>query len=401
MKIIGAGKIVWGIAAASLATAVAAIMLTLGSAGTTSPATGTYAAFAGSAASLTLGPTVAYTALIIAVSGGGMSALNKLRKYKVIKKRDRYILKKSRYWLNVKNINKVGIKMLNKKNRVEAVNSLKREIKKFDNEKTYLVTQSEKLYKERLVLKDNVKKIWQFLNSMRNKPEDIKIEVEKLKIEFKKFENFVVEINEEVEASLKKTAGSAGGGVVAGVGVAAFGPSAAMAIATTFGTASTGTAISALSGAAATNAALAWLGGGALVAGGGGTAAGSALLALSGPIGWSIGGVSLATAGLLRNSKNKKVANEARTKEIEVQTQIKMLKGTSEEIIETTKLTETTNNLIDPFYDDVLNRTVRYKSDYKEIKEARDNDLIKDLGSLINQTKGAIELLNRAIGKVS
>lgn len=77
MKIIGAGKIVWGIAAASLATAVAARMLTLGS-----------------AASLTLGPTVAYTTLIIAVSGGGMSALNKLRKYKVIKKRDRYILKK-------------------------------------------------------------------------------------------------------------------------------------------------------------------------------------------------------------------------------------------------------------------------------------------------------------------
>lgn len=69
-------------------------LLTLGSAGTTSPATGTYAAFAGSAASLTLGSTVAYTALIIAVSGDGMSALNKLRKYKVIKKRDRYILKK-------------------------------------------------------------------------------------------------------------------------------------------------------------------------------------------------------------------------------------------------------------------------------------------------------------------
>ncbi|MEB7507584.1 DNA polymerase III subunit gamma/tau [Staphylococcus xylosus] len=291
--------------------------------------------------------------------------------------------------------------MLNKKNRVEAVENLKRVIKKFENEKTYMVTQSEKLYKERLVLKDNVKKVWQFLNSMRNKPEYINIEVEKLKIEFKKFENFVIEINEEVEASLKKTAGGAGSGVAAGVGVAAFGPSAAMAIATTFGTASTGTAISALSGAAATNAALAWLGGGALVAGGGGTAAGSALLALSGPIGWTIGGVSLATAGLFRNSKNKKVANEARTKEIEVHSQIKMLKGTSEEIIETTKLTETTNTLIDPFYDDVLNRTVRYKSDYKEIKEARDNELIKDLGSLINQTKGATELLNRAIGKES
>lgn len=80
MKIIGAGKIVWGIAAASLATAVAAIMLTLGSAGTTSPATGTYAAFAGSAASLTLGTTVAYTALIIAVSGGRNVSFKQIKK---------------------------------------------------------------------------------------------------------------------------------------------------------------------------------------------------------------------------------------------------------------------------------------------------------------------------------
>lgn len=68
-----------------------------------------------------------------------------------------------------------------------------------------MVTQSEKLYKERLVLKDNIKKVWQFLNSMRNKPEEVKIQVEKLKIEFKKFENFVSEINEEVDMSFKNS----------------------------------------------------------------------------------------------------------------------------------------------------------------------------------------------------
>ena len=67
----------------------------------------------------------------------------------------------------------------------------------------------------------------------------------------------------------------------------------AMGVATTFGVASTGAAISALSGAAATNAALAWLGGGALAAGGGGMAAGEAFLALAGPVGWAIAGVSL------------------------------------------------------------------------------------------------------------
>ena len=83
------------------------------------------------------------------------------------------------------------------------------------------------------------------------------------------------------------------------------GPSAAMAVATTFGTASTGTAISALSGAAATNAALAWLGGGAIAAGGGGMAAGSTLLALAGPVGWGVSGCVLVGSGLYLNNRNK------------------------------------------------------------------------------------------------
>ncbi len=52
-------------------------------------------------------------------------------------------------------------------------------------------------------------------------------------------------------------------------------------------------------GAAATNAALAWLGGGALTAGGGGMAAGSALLALAGPVGWTIAGISVVASGLM------------------------------------------------------------------------------------------------------
>ena len=74
-------------------------------------------------------------------------------------------------------------------------------------------------------------------------------------------------------------------------------------------------------------------------------------------------------------------------KKLKSKRKLKMLKGASEEIIETTKLTETTNTVIDPYYDNILNRTAKYKSDYKEIKLAGDNDLIKDLGSLINQTK--------------
>ena len=94
-----------------------------------------------------------------------------------------------------------------------------------------------------------------------------------------------------------------------GVAVVTMGPTVAMGIATTFGVASTGTAISTLSGAAATNAALAWLGGGSLVAGGGGMAAGNAFLAMAGPVGWAIAGVSLLASGLFfwkfKSDKNR------------------------------------------------------------------------------------------------
>jgi len=93
-----------------------------------------------------------------------------------------------------------------------------------------------------------------------------------------------------------------------------------MAIATTFGTASTGTAISALSGAAASKAALAWLGGGALAAGGKGMAGGAAILGLANPVGIAIGVSALVGSGFFARRKNRKVAEEcyAKRKEIEV-----------------------------------------------------------------------------------
>lgn len=68
----------------------------------------------------------------------------------------------------------------------------------------------------------------------------------------------VEKLEEEYRAS-HVGKGTAAAGVAVGAGVAAFAPTAALAIATTFGTASTGTAIATLSGAAATNAAGSWV----------------------------------------------------------------------------------------------------------------------------------------------
>ena len=143
-----------------------------------------------------------------------------------------------------------------------------------------------------------VEPIAEYVNRLANSPRGFDRSVREYRIEVDRFENAVHRIETEAARTAALGSGTGVAGATAGVGLAAFGPSVAMAVATTFGTASTGTAISALSGAAATNAALAWLGGGAVAAGGGGTAAGSALLALAGPVGWTIGGLALGLGNL-------------------------------------------------------------------------------------------------------
>lgn len=134
---------------------------------------------------------------------------------------------------------------------------------------------------------------------IRNVPEENRLTYEKLKAIRVNWKQQAEKIELEYKKAEVKAAGQGAAGVGAGVAVVTLGPTAAMGVATTFGVASTGTAISALSGAAATNAALAWLGGGALAAGGGGMAAGSAFLALAGPVGWTIAGLSIVASGLM------------------------------------------------------------------------------------------------------
>jgi len=146
------------------------------------------------------------------------------------------------------------------------------------------------------------------IDKIRNVPSDTLLTYQRIKEERLSWKKQVDKIYDDYESAKKANVGYAASGTGLGIGVAFLGPSAAMGIATTFGVASTGTAISALSGAAATNAALAWLGGGALAAGGGGMAAGNALLALAGPVGWTIAGLSLLGSGIffLKSLNEKK-----------------------------------------------------------------------------------------------
>ena len=190
----------------------------------------------------------------------------------------------------------------------------------------------------------------------------------------------------------RKAAAGAGAGLAAGASVAFMAPTAAMWVATTFGTASTGAAISTLSGAAATNAALAWLGGGALAAGGGGMSAGSALLALAGPVGWSIAGATLLSSILLFASKRTKL-NKQKNEEIQaVKKNIEAVRELDGEI--GLILSETVG--IRTGLNDMLTKALSlFGADYLMLGDAQK----QLLGALVNNTKALSAMFERTVGE--
>src|SRR5690606_23462433 len=91
-----------------------------------------------------------------------------------------------------------------------------------------------------------------YVSELAGAPRELAQAVGELRDEVDRFDGQLEVLEGQSRAATAKAGSAAGAGVIAGVGVAAFGPSAAMAVAMTFGTASTGTAIGTLSGAAAT-----------------------------------------------------------------------------------------------------------------------------------------------------
>lgn len=229
------------------------------------------------------------------------------------------------------------------------------------------------------------------VNSIANTPKSFETDFDEIdinKAQFLAAEEFA---RKDLDAARKSAAG-ASAGFAAGAAVASMAPTAALWVATTFGTASTGTAISTLSGAAATKAALAWLGGGAVAAGGGGTAAGGALLALAGPIGWTVAGATL-LASIALFTKNKFENREAKNKALtSVKQNTALIRG------------------IDAQIDDLLRRTTslreRLVQSYREALRCFGTDFLalsapqqSQLVALVNNTKACAALLNTRIAQ--
>ncbi|MGL6005143.1 hypothetical protein [Aeromonas sobria] len=237
--------------------------------------------------------------------------------------------------------------------------------------------------------KELITRVESYINRMKNTPIEFDKSFAEFKAEIVEFDDVVEKLEMEYNKS-HVGKGTAAVGIAAGAGFAAFAPTAALAVATTFGTASTGTAIATLSGAAATNAALAWLGGGALAAGGGGMSAGGALLALAGPLGWGIGAAGIAGGALLARNKNSKIIEETRSEERKLLAQCSELNVVQTTVKKMVSLTSEhyhgTERIID-----VLSKTAPH--DYKDFVPSQK----QQLASLINHINSLSQLINKKV----
>lgn len=249
------------------------------------------------------------------------------------------------------------------------------------------------LFIERTRAVDTIGFVENLVNSIANKPKSFEADFEEIETNRDTFLGSCDFGQRELKAA-RDAAGGAGAGIAAGASVAFMAPTAAMWIATTFGTASTGTAISTLSGAAATKAALAWLGGGALASGGGGVAAGNALLAMAGPVGWTIAGATLLTSILLFASKKTKL-NKEKNEEIKaVKNNTLIIKEMDAQIEHILKATIDVRTGLNGAYMLCLKM---YGKDYSTFSDEQK----KSLGTLVNYTKALSALFTKTVAAVA
>ncbi|KGN00179.1 hypothetical protein Z969_10030 [Clostridium novyi A str. 4570] len=280
--------------------------------------------------------------------------------------------------------------MLNEDYKQQAISDLKKIDLQYTNVFKKAVLDMERLQHIRTISVKTIQYIERYIIGLANRPRNYDTKIGEIKIRYVKFRDAMKEIQElERMQKGRHSAESVGiAGVLIGTGTAAFAPNAAIAVAMTFGTASTGTAIASLSGAAATNAALAWLGGGAIAAGGAGVVGGQILLTMAGPVGWIIGGVSLAGSLIAINLSNKEIAKKTEESIATIKKEMERIKEIDSQVISWNNETKILSNKLMQ----QLNRLkMNRKRDYNQFTE---NEL-NELASLMNST----EVLSKKIGE--
>lgn len=280
--------------------------------------------------------------------------------------------------------------MFNVELKKEALRIHEETLARYNNSYEKMKNECENLYNVRGQAIKVIKMNQNVINSIANTPKEFDTTLGKIGKELTKFNDTEEYAKKAYNASVQAGINIAGG--AAGLGVASMAPTALMSIATTFGTASTGTAISTLSGCVAQKAALAWIGRtfAGFAAEGAGMAAGQAFLALAGPIGWGITAVSTGVSLISLSNKNKELADKAvnEAKEISV---------ARESLDEVAEKVNSLRAKTDILYKDMDKQRVKIlkflNADYLSLE---DEDKYF-LGTLVNNTLSLSVLLNETV----
>ncbi|WP_455719726.1 hypothetical protein [Agathobacter sp.] len=282
--------------------------------------------------------------------------------------------------------------MLNKDYKEQAIRDLQKIDMEYSSVFKKAISDMSRLQNTRTMSIRTIQYVEQYVVRLANKPRNFETKIGEIKVRYIKFQQACKEI-QELETKNRQTASANGfslAGVLGGAGIATLGPTAAMSVAMTFGTASTGTAIASLSGAAATSAALAWLGGGAIATGGAGMAAGQAMVTLAGPVGWVIGGVSLAGSLLAINMSNKEIAEKTEKSIVTIKKEMERIREIDVQVLAWNEKTKKLSN-------GIMKQLNKIKSYRKIDCSMFSDDEMNELVILFNLTETLSKLIGNTI----
>lgn len=281
--------------------------------------------------------------------------------------------------------------MFNVELKKEALRIHEETLARYNNSYEKMKNECENLYNVRGQAIKVIKMNQNVINSIANTPKEFDTTLGKIGKELTKFNDTEEYAKKAYDASVQAGINIAGG-AAAGLGVASMAPTALMSIATTFGTASTGTAISTLSGCVAQKAALAWIGRtfAGFAAEGAGMAAGQAFLALAGPIGWGITAVSTGASLISLSNKNKELADKA----VNEAKEISIARESLDEVSEKVNSLRAKTDILYTDMDKQRAKILKFlNADYLSLE---DEDKYF-LGTLVNNTLSLSVLLNETV----
>lgn len=281
--------------------------------------------------------------------------------------------------------------MFNVELKKEALRIHEETLARYNNSYEKMKNECENLYNVRGQAIKVIKMNQNVINSIANTPKEFDTTLGKIGKELTKFNDSEEYAKKAYNASVQAGINIAGG-AAAGLGVASMAPTALMSIATTFGTASTGTAISTLSGCVAQKAALAWIGRtfAGFAAEGAGMAAGQAFLALAGPIGWGITAVSTGASLISLSNKNKELADKA----VNEAKEISIARESLDEVSEKENSLRAKTDILYTDMDKQRAKILKFlNADYLSLE---DEDKYF-LGTLVNNTLSLSVLLNETV----